>query len=142
MYQNIQELIQWQSDLLLAGRFEDLSREYDYPVALYLKSSSLPIRDSEHLIAILKLTRQSLIRRGVTKIVAKVIAMDLPRKGRFRVWVDSVEQNACGQTLFRAGSVLFCRIGRQGIRTEMVQFWQCAMPEIWQKTPQAIASNG
>ena len=67
--------------------------------------------------------------------------MDLPRKGRFRVWVDTDEQNVFGQTIFRAGSVMFCRIASQGIRTEMVQFGQCAMPEIWQKTPQAIAFN-
>jgi hypothetical protein len=131
VFEKICVLMQWRSNLLIAERYEDLAREYLYPMALYMNGQMLVVRDSDHMIEIWMKLQATRKLRGITELCAKVTAVELPRNGRFRVWVRHFEMNDLGQVVVQSDGVHYCRDTEHGIRGEMAEFGRCSIPEIW-----------
>jgi hypothetical protein len=66
----------------------------------------------------------------VVSLQSKVVALDLPRGGRFRVWVD-YHQVIPGQDPSLFSSVLYyCSKAATGFRIEMVSYPRLSTPEL------------
>ena len=105
MFQRVQDQVQWRADLLLAGRFEDMSREYLFPLPVYLENHMIALRD-----------------RQIERLTITVRAVEVPRDGRFRVWADWHAVSGQARRTRRLGLVYYMRDTRQGYRSEMLHY--------------------
>lgn len=128
-YVKLQNLMQWRADLMTSGRIEDLGREHMFPLVLYLGDRQHVVNTLDGYIALVQRLRSA--HPGMINLHAEVTAMDLPRHGRFRVWVTYREKTAVGRGLVQAKAVHFCRETAMGIRTEMSEYAQCSPPRLW-----------
>lgn len=142
MYGKVSALMQWRSDLLFAGRYEDLAQEYRLPLVLYLKERPMVIHDTDQLVAVMAQLQASRRQRGIASVRSEVTAMDLPRNGRFRVWVRHHEIDVKGRVVTQSDSVQYCCETVQGIKGVMVEFGRCSIPEIWETQTPRLATQG
>ncbi len=122
MFQHLQDQVQRRADLLLAGRFEDMSHEYLFPLPVYLGSRLIAIGDAAEGIAQAAALRRALRQRRVDRLTITVKALELPCDGRFRVWADwhATAQDA-GYSR-RLGLVYYMRETTFGYRSEMLHY--------------------
>lgn len=122
MFQQVQDQVQWRADLLLAGRFEDMSREYLYLLPVYLGSRLIPLGCPDEGMRQAAALQRALLRRRVEKLTITVKALELPKDGRFRVWADWHAVSQDGMRSRRLGLVYYMRETRSGYRSEMLQY--------------------
>jgi hypothetical protein len=60
----------------------------------------------------------------------KVVALDLPRGGRFRAWVDWNELTMPVENARLSSVVYYLRETDSGLKTEMVEYTRLSMPEL------------
>lgn len=128
MFELMDSLMQWRASLMMDGRMDDMAREFIFPFALYVGGGWKSFADPEMLALCFASTMQSRLNRGIVRMETKVVAMDLPRDGRFRVWVDHNDYAASGLVSDRYSSVNYCRETAQGVRTEMLHVYPLAGP--------------
>lgn len=131
MYAKLARYMQWRVDLLTADRFEDLSREYLFPFVMYQGDQQIVLSSPEQLVQTFAQLRAEQRQRGVTRMEAGVTAVDLPRHGRFRVWLDYTDLDAEGRVLAQSDVILYCRDTPDGLKSEMAEFGRCSLPAIW-----------
>jgi hypothetical protein len=125
MYARLQNLMQWRMSLLLAGRHDDLAREYLYPLPVYLGGRQQVLRDTAEMEQSLRRLQSIASAMGITRMEARVRAIELPRQGRFRVWVSHRDLGP-GEEVKNAGQfVHYCRLTEHGIKTEMSDYPDC-----------------
>jgi hypothetical protein len=95
-----------------------------------LDSNRVIVRSAEEACAMLKLQRLSIIERGVVLLEPKVLAVDLPRNGRFRVWIDWQEHSEQEGASRHASAVYFCKVAANGFKIEMIHYTELAVPEM------------
>jgi hypothetical protein len=117
-------------DLLLSGQIDTLLATYAFPLPVFLEERLLLVRTPDHARVILDHLRRSLTRQGIAAMRPKVTAVELPRAGRYRVWVDWTEVGArFGQD--RVSSVIYyCRDTDGGTQIEMVNYTCLADPAL------------
>ena len=107
--------------------------DYIFPLPVFLQTSRLVIRSPDHARLIFSHLREALLERGVVALRPSISAVDLPRDGRFRVWVDwqEIAFPADGTRISQA--VYYCRETDLGLQTEMVNYTHLSMPELNQQ---------
>lgn len=118
IFQRLQDRAQWRANPLLSGRFEDMSREYLFPLPVYLGSRLIAICDAEAGMA----QAAALRRRQVETLTITVKALDCPRGGRFRIWAKGLAVAQDGSPSLRLGLIYSMRETRAGYRSEMLQY--------------------
>jgi hypothetical protein len=139
VYGKVAEVMQWRADLLTAERFDDLAREYLLPLALYQGDRQVVLNDHEEVAGLFAQLRASHRSRGIVRLQAEVTAVDLPRHGRFRVWLRYFDLDAQGQVLSQTDVVHYCRDTPEGLKTEMAEYGRCALPDLWTTSRSAPA---
>jgi hypothetical protein len=129
MYDSIGRLMDWRAALIMSGRFEDLSREHLYPMPVYIGDRMRALASPRELEAAFRGVRHGLLAAGATALSAQVTAVEVPRKGRFRVWVDWVARLAGEKSLLVASTVEYMCTTDAGLRTEMSE---CTCPPVLQ----------
>ena len=76
------------------------------------------------------LLRAAYLERGVIALQPRVTAVDLPRAGRFRVWVDWHELAIPADESRLSSAIYYCRSTPAGLRTEMINYTSPTMPEL------------
>jgi hypothetical protein len=117
-------------DRMLAGHLDSLAMSYMFPLPVYLADKRLIVSSADQATAMLCLQRLSMIQRSVVAIRSKVTAIDLPRNGRFRVWVDWLEVAIPQDGTRKASAIYFCSNTNSGLKIEMVNYTQLSMPEL------------
>jgi hypothetical protein len=130
MFSQVTAHLRSRAERLMNGRIDDLSEHYIYPLPLYLASSRVIVRAPEEAAAMLRLVRAAFLERGVVALDPKVVAIDLPRAGRFRVWVDWHELAVPVEGTRISSAIYYCKATPAGIRTEMVNYTHLSMPEL------------
>ncbi|HLQ17692.1 MAG TPA: hypothetical protein VK146_01835 [Tabrizicola sp.] len=74
--------------------------------------------------------RKAYVDRGVVMLRPSVSAIELPRAGRFRVWVDWQEIAFPAEATRISQAVYYCRVSKLGVRTEMLNYTHLSMPEL------------
>lgn len=129
MFGKLAAHMQWRADLLMAGRFGDLAQEYLFPPVMYHGERQMVLPDAEALAFARLRTQQHAM--GVVRLAVNVTAVDLPRQGRFRVWPRYSNLDTQGHLLSTADSVIYCKDTAEGVKSEMVEWGNCSLPEIW-----------
>lgn len=128
MFAKVQAQLRMRADLLLAGHLDELARQYRYPMPLHMGRGRVIVRSQDDAQAMLALLRNALLGRGVDAVEPQVVALDLPRSDRIRLWVDWHE---IAPDVTRVSSALYyCRLTPSGMQTEMVTYTRLSMPEL------------
>ena len=109
-------------DLLLSGRIDSLLSTYAFPLPVFLEERLLLIGSEDQAREILDNVRLSLTARGVGKLQPKVTAVELPRGGRYRIWVDWHEIGGAPDGAGLSQAIYYCRETKDGLRIEMVNY--------------------
>ncbi len=133
MYKNVSELMQWRVDLLMAERCEDLAREHLFPLVMYQDEQLLVLTSPEEFVDACAKFCSAQRSRKVARIQSRVLAVDLPRHGRFRVWVGYDELDISGDTLHHWEAIHYCREMQSGLKSEMLELGSGNFMEIWER---------
>lgn len=109
-------------DLLLSGQIGTLLSTYTFPLPVFLEERLMLIGSEEQACEILGHLRLSLTARGIGRLQPKVTAVELPRAGRYRVWVDWTEVGSGTDSESLSQAVYYCRETDGGLRIEMVNY--------------------
>lgn len=129
-FSQITSHLQRRGELLLSGQIDALVSDFDFPLPVFLCAQRLVITAPEQAWVIFDHLRKAYIQRGVVMLRPKVSAIDLPRAGRFRVWVDWQEIAFPAEASRISQAVYYCRQTELGLRTEMLNYTYLSMPEL------------
>ncbi len=121
-FHKMQDMLQARADLLFAGRFEEMARHILFPLPVYLQASPVVISCASHLSLVLGPVREVLISRGVLRCIPTVQAVEITRRGRFRVWARWEERAADPAQSSRTEVVNYFRDTGTGILSEMLEY--------------------
>jgi hypothetical protein len=115
---------------LMEGRYDRVLADYAFPMPVFLGDSRVIVGSVEEARAMLCLQREGYLARGVHSLHPQVTAVDLPRGGRFRVWVDWEERRASGEIAGQSSALYYCRQTSGSPLVEMVDYTRQSMPEL------------
>lgn len=130
LYSQITAHLQTKGELLLSSQFDRLMDSYVFPLPIFLHTSRLVVSAPDQACTVFEHLREALVGRGVVALRPKVSAIDLPRAGRFRVWVDWQEIAFPVEATRVSQAVYYCRDTGIGLQTEMVSYTRLSMPEL------------
>lgn len=130
LYSQISRHLRTRGELLLSGQFDRMIANYAFPLPVFLKANQLVIHTPDHAAAVFSQLRAALVARGVVSLRPSVSAIDLPRAGRFRVWVDWQEIALPAEETRISQVIYYLRDTDQGLRTEMLDYTHLSMPEL------------
>ena len=130
VFELMDSLMRWRASLMLDGRVDDLVREFIFPFALFVGGRWRSFANADELVSCFAATMQSRQDRGIIHLETRVVAMDLPRQGRFRVWVDHTDYSAADVVADRYSSLNSCRDTARGVQTEMLHVYPLAGPQV------------
>ena len=133
LYSQVTTHLRQRGEWLLSGQFDRLVADYLYPLPVFLHTSQLVMTSPGHAWTIFAHLREALVERGVVMLRPSISAMDLPRAGRFRVWVDWQEIAFPAEASRISQAVYFFRETDLGLQTEMVNYTHLSMPELDQQ---------
>ena len=138
MFGKIQDQLQWRADLLLAERYEDMSREYLLPLALYLGDRLIVLPSQQAVITLAQELRAVLHARAVYRCQITLKAVELPRDGRFRVWGTWQELSHLPAQTRRSEVIYYMRETWHGMRSEMLHFTKVGPTELLDHPPTGL----
>lgn len=129
-YSQVIDHMRRRADWLLAGQADELIADYSFPVPVELPMTRVVVRTPDEGREMVRVWHAALVKSGVVRLESNVIALDAPRGGRFRIWVEYHEVIP-GRTVNNFTSVLYyCSTTATGFRIEMVSYPQLSMPEL------------
>jgi hypothetical protein len=103
-----------------AGRYEMLTDIYRFPLPVYLDGTPSVLGRPRDLWAFFQLLHARLTAAGLPELEGRLISVELPRKGRFRIWADWTGNGPLGsQPVMK--TLCFNRGSHEDHATEMVQ---------------------
>lgn len=115
---------------LMSERYDLIVADYCFPLPVHINASRMVVRNADEAISMLRLQRSVFLERGLVALTPSVTAMDLPRGGRFRIWVDWHECSVTGEGTLQSQVIYYCHQTPGGFRIEMVDYTRLAMPEM------------
>jgi hypothetical protein len=138
MHSQVTEHLRCRGDLLLAGRIDELLSAYIYPLPIFLQQQRMIVQGPDEARCIFTILRHALIQSGVVALRPQVTAIELPRAGRYRLWVNWQEHAVPGGEIRASSAIYYCRATPLGPLIEMVNYTHLSMPELNQQF-QALA---
>lgn len=130
MFSHVATLLRNRADLLLQGAYDAVAADYHFPLPVFLDGRMVIVRTPDEAKAMLCLQRAAYLQRGVIAVRPQVRALDLPRSGRFRVWVEWQELALPVDGTRISDAVYYCQQSPSGLRIEMVNYTRLSMPEL------------
>lgn len=130
MFDDLRQNFQRQAELLLLGRCEDLAENFIYPLPLYLLDRMAVLQRPGQMTEVLREMHLALRLRKVRHLIADVAAVELPRQGRMRLWVDweEISEGPAGHQVSKA--IYYGRMTDKGFRAEAVQYNELSIPDL------------
>ena len=120
MFSEVASQLRNRAAWLMAGHYDRIVAEYCFPLPVHLDASRVIVRSATEATAMLRLQRAAFMERGVIALKPSVSAMDLPRNGRFRIWVDWQELMLSDQGPLQSTALYYCRQPPDGFKIEIV----------------------
>lgn len=133
MHSQLTAELRARGNLLLQGRIDELLAAYIYPLPVFLPEQRLLLTGPDQAQAVFSLLHGWLKRTGVTAFHPVVQAVELPRSGRFRVWVDWQERIIPSAETRVSSVIYYFRVTQLGPRIEMLNYTRLSMPELHQE---------
>lgn len=100
---------------------------FDLPLAVQADGVMTVLSTEAQFIEAMAGHLAALIASGVTSLVVRMTAMELPRKGRFRIWADFDHVRAGGTDPGADQVILYCRRDAAGFRVELLHCTRLAL---------------
>lgn len=133
MHSQVTSHFRRRGELLLAGRIDELIGSYIFPLPVFLPEQRMLLNGPEEAILVFAVLRRSLLQEGVMALQPKIRAVELPREGRYRLWVDWQELVMPSGEMRVSSAIYYCRTTPLGPRVEMVNYTRLSMPELHQE---------
>ncbi|WP_295080867.1 hypothetical protein [Tabrizicola sp.] len=133
MHSQVTSHFRRRGELLLAGRIDELIGSYIFPLPVFLPEQRMLLNGPEEAILVFAVLRRSLLQEGVVALQPKIRAVELPRDGRYRLWVDWQELVMPSGEMRVSSAIYYCRTTALGPRVEMVNYTRLSMPELHQE---------
>lgn len=104
-----------------SGHFERIVAHYDFPLALHLEGRLVLMSRPADLEQYLVCFRAAAEAARQVRIEPHVIAVEIPRRGRFRAWVRYAHHDAQGNLIAQSERTFFCRDKGDRILVEMLE---------------------
>jgi len=111
-----------------AGRMQSFLSRTLMPFAVQIADEFLPFQNHDTLEQTLLRYQAVLAGKGVSALQPHVRALELPRQGRFRTWVEMVCLRGAEALPQTSTAIFYGRDTSQGPMLEMVQVLSCAHP--------------
>lgn len=131
----ILDQIQWRSDLLLAGRYDDLARFYAHPLPIHFGKARILIQSHQELRDYFRCFHQVIMRHGIRRLTAHQKARELPRQNRFRLWITWENPEPAKGVASQMDTLYYCNTHAGDMQVEMIQYTRLFAPELlplWQ----------
>ena len=69
------------------GRLEEMASHWAFPCPMEVDGQLVVMRSPEVFVTFLAERRRAALSRGLTAMMPRISAIEMPRKGRFRVWL-------------------------------------------------------
>lgn len=115
---------------VLDGQFAAATAHCCSPLVVFLEQRRIVFPQPLILQQGLALLRQELRKRHIIRLQPDISATELPRAGRFRVWVRWQEISADGAGDRSSDVIYYCHQDAGTIRTEMLHYTRLSMPEM------------
>jgi hypothetical protein len=122
MSSRIEQLLGLQNELFLQRKFQAFAATYAYPLVVHIDDELYPYPSEASFIPRVAAFRDMLERHGVCHIIPKVEAIELPRKGRFRVWASWAYLRANGDVHDTNRCVIYLRSVDGVLQSEMCDY--------------------
>ena len=93
------------------GRLEEMAGHWTFPCPIEVGGQLVVMRGPEVFVTYLAQRRAAAMARGLTAMTPRISAIEMPRNGRFRVWLrwvfrfgDHVEEEDHGMVYFMAAA--------------------------------------
>lgn len=133
MYSQAASHFRRRGEHLLAGRIDELLGSYVFPLPVFLPQQRMLLTGPEEAVLVFAVLRRSLLRGGVVALQPKIRAVELPRNGRYRLWVDWQELVMPSGEMRVSQAIYYCRTTDLGPRVEMVNYTRLSMPDLHQE---------
>lgn len=128
LFSQVQALMRQRGEALLGGRFDTLTATYRFPMPLFLRRQRIVVQDRDEATGMLAMLQGTLAESGVRALLPQVRAMDIPRSGRFRVWLDWHTSSPRVPDSLIGSMVYFLQAQGSDFRFEMVACNHLSMP--------------
>jgi hypothetical protein len=125
-----QDIADFRAAQITKGRYDRLVDGYSYPLAIYVEAQPTVAPSGREVWQFYQTLHACLLSVGLTRLTGRVVATDLPRNGRFRVWTDWFAEGAGRAPQLIAATICFCTGTPENGLTEMVQFTDVALPAL------------
>lgn len=113
----------------VAGRLAEAARVWSFPCPVEMDGQLVVVRSAAAFVAYLADRRDAALAAGLTALTPRVSAIEMPRKGRFRVWLRWVSHFGDRRVEQGHGTVYFLAFQPDGQLTiEMMDIVQLPSP--------------
>jgi hypothetical protein len=74
-------------ELFVEGRLSEITQHFAFPCPIETEDGLVVMRSPEVLEAFFARRRSSAMLAGMSRMIPRIAAIEMPRKGRFRVWL-------------------------------------------------------
>ncbi|MCX7301140.1 MAG: hypothetical protein NTX73_12350 [Rhodobacterales bacterium] len=120
MSDGIRDLLENLVGLLFQRRFHGMLKHIDLPLAIQVDGDMTAIPTPASFAEVMTIYCEGLTEIGVTEIAVRQTAIELPRKGRFRLWAEMDHLRPEGVTQGADQIILYCRQEGAGFRIELI----------------------
>jgi hypothetical protein len=128
MYQQANAFVQKLAQHFNASDFAALAEGYVFPLPVQVDGELLVLHSAAEMVIAIAQYRAVNVAAGLVPSAPRIVAIDLPRNGRFRLWLDwhYGAPDATRQEVTR--NVYYCSTIGNRIQVEMVHFLRVAAP--------------
>ena len=83
----VEALLSHLGELFVAGRLREITRFWSFPCPVELEGELIVMQDADALEAFLRRRREEARQNGLRAMTPRITAVEVPRGGRFRVWL-------------------------------------------------------
>jgi len=133
-------LLRSRSACLLAGQLDPVVASFVYPLPIFAASRWIVLGNADQALSFCRHAHAVLCQRGVVALQPKVTAVELPRGGRFRVWVDWYELALPATGTRLTSAIYYMRDGSAGPQVEMIAYQLSRQSDICPQTEELALS--
>jgi hypothetical protein len=126
MYHRIQALVSRMAEQFNTANFLGLAEVYVFPLPVQVNGQLVVLQTSGAMVEALAHYHRQNTAQGLAPSNPQIVALDLPRNGRFRLWVDWTYGANAGPNAARTQNLYYCSAIGARIQIEMVQFLNVA----------------
>jgi hypothetical protein len=109
-----------------SGDFHAVTEDFVFPLPIQLDKQLVVLHNASQMAAALASYQLVNAAQSLTPSTPQIIAVEIPRNGRFRLWVDWVYGQGPKKDQTRTKNLYFCSAIGNRVQIEMVQYLRVA----------------